>query len=69
MSARENKRAAGLSTRAALNIELHRHVTARLARTKRLLVGAYGLNALTFSEAELIASRLRRCYGPAWRAA
>jgi hypothetical protein len=60
---------AGLRTRAPFNTDLHRHLTARLARTKRILVGAYGLNALTFTEAELIASRLRRCYGPAWRAA
>lgn len=60
---------AGLRTRAPLNTELHSYVTARLARTKRILIGAYGLTALTFSEAELIASRLRQCYGPAWRAA
>ena len=53
----------------ALDTKLHCHLTGRLARTKRLLVGAYGLNALTFSEAELIASRLRQCYGQAWGAA
>jgi hypothetical protein len=69
MSAQENKRDAGLSTQASLNTKLNCHLTGRLARTKRLLVGAYGLNVLTFAEAELIGSRLRRCYGPAWRAA
>lgn len=62
-------KAAGLQTRAALNDELHSHLTARLARTKRLLVGAYGLHALSFAETELIASRLRHRYPAAWRAA
>ena len=54
---------------AALNNELHRHLTERLGRTKALLVGACGLHALTFSEAELIARRLRRSYPAAWRSA
>ena len=66
---RAKTKADGLRTQSALNTKLNWHLTGRLARTKTLLVGAYGLNALTFAEAELIASRLRRCYGPAWRAA
>jgi hypothetical protein len=66
---RDKNKAAGLRTRAALNSELELHLTARLARTKRLLVGAYVLNALTLAEAELIASRLRHRYGLAWRSA
>ena len=63
------EKAAGLRTRAAFNNELHAHLTERLARTKRLLVGAYGLHALSFAEAELIAARLRRRYPYSWRAA
>jgi hypothetical protein len=62
-------KAAGLRTRAALKDELHSHLTERLARTKRLLVGAYGLHALSFAEAEWIASRLRRHYPYSWGAA
>lgn len=63
------KKAAGLRTRVARNSRLHAHLTRRLARTKRLLVSAYGLHAPTFAEAELIASRLRQRYGDAWRSA
>jgi len=40
-----------------------------LARTKALLVGAYGLHALTCAQAEQIASRLRLRYAESWRAA
>jgi hypothetical protein len=61
--------AAGLRTRAAFNTDLHAHLTERLARTKRVLVGAYGLHALSFTEAERISSRLRRRYPCSWRAA
>jgi hypothetical protein len=63
------EKAAGLRTRAALNSELHAHLTERLGRTKRLLVGGYSLHALSVVEAELIAARLRKCYPAAWRAA
>ena len=65
----QKERDTGRQTQVSLKSELHSHFTERLARTKLILIGAYGLNALTFVEAELIASRLRRCYGPAWRAA
>jgi hypothetical protein len=65
----QKTRAAALRTRAALNSELHSHLTERLSRTKCLLIGAYGLRALSLAEAELIASRLRRRYPFAWRAA
>jgi hypothetical protein len=61
--------AAGLQTRAASNAELHSYLNERLARTKRLLVGACGLHALSLAEAELIAARLRRHYPFSWRAA
>ncbi len=67
MSTKE--KAAGLRTRAALNSELHAHLTERLGRTKRLLVGAYGLHALSLAEAERIAWRLRRRYPFSWKAA
>lgn len=66
---RAQRKAAGLGARAASKINSNNHLTARLAVTKQLLVHAYGLNALTFSEAELIGSRFRQCYGPLWRAA
>jgi hypothetical protein len=63
------EKAAGLRARAALNSELHSHLTERLSRTKRLLVAAYGLHVLSLAEAALIASRLRLSCGAAWRAA
>ena len=63
------EKAAGLRTRAALKTDLPAHLTERLGRTKRLLIGAYGLHALSFTEAELIAARLRRRYPSAWRTA
>jgi len=63
------EKAAGLRTRAAFDAEVHAHLTARLAGTKRLLVGAYGLHALSLAEAELIAARLRCRYPYSWRAA
>jgi hypothetical protein len=63
------EKAAGRQTRAAFSTDPHSHLTERLSRTKRLLVGAYGLHALSFAEAELIASRLRRAYPHSWRAA
>lgn len=65
----KKKAAPGAETGAAHNEQLHRHLTERLARTKHLLIGAYGLHALTFAEAELISSRLRRHYAAAWGAA
>jgi hypothetical protein len=61
--------AVGLQTRAASNAELQSYLNERLARTKRLLVSAYGLHALSFAEVELIAPRLRRRYPYSWRAA
>jgi hypothetical protein len=67
MSTRD--KSAGLWTRAPHDQTLRVHLKGRLARTKRLLVGAYGLHALTFDEAEMIASRLRESHGQAWRAA
>ena len=63
------KRKAAGRTRAASKIELHPDLTARLARTKPLLIGAYGLHALSLAEAERIAARLRGRYPTAWRAA
>jgi hypothetical protein len=62
-------KATGVRTQATFNTDLRSHLTQRLARTKRLLVDAYGLHALSFTEAELIAARLRRRYGAAWRVA
>jgi hypothetical protein len=62
------EKAAG-GNRAAFNNELQRHLTARLARTKALLVEAFNFRALGFAESELIASRLRWRYGDAWRGA
>ena len=64
----ENK-AAGLRTRAACDETLHANLTARLAETKRRLVHAYGLGALTFGEAENIAAQLRRKFRFSWRRA
>lgn len=63
------EKAAGLRTRAACDETLHAHLTARLAETKRLLIHAYGLRALTFGEAENIATRLRRKFRFSWRRA
>ena len=62
-------KAAGLLTRAAYDESLQTHLTARLAETKRQLVHAYGLRALSFGEAESIASKLRRRYPFSWRMA
>jgi hypothetical protein len=61
--------AAGLWTQAAFNTDLHSHLTERLAHTKLLLVGAYGLHALTLAEAESIASGLRSRFPASWRSA
>jgi len=63
------EKAAGLVTPAASNAEaLHPHLTAWLAETKRLLVEAYNFGALSFGEAQAIASRMRRRYALFWRA-
>jgi hypothetical protein len=59
----------GLRTRPGFRADLPVQLSARLARTKRLLVDAYSLRALSFAEAERFASRLRRRYAAAWRAA
>ena len=63
------RKAAGLRTRAPYDESLQTHLTARLAETKLLLVHAYGLRALSFGEAESIASKLRRRYPFSWRMA
>jgi hypothetical protein len=62
-------KAAGLPTRAASKELLLAHLTARLAKTKRLLVHAYASGALTFDQAEHIANALRRKFGFSWRRA
>ena len=65
------QKAAGLAIQAAFNdAETQReYLTARLARTKLMLIEAHKLGALTFPEAETMTSRMRRRFPFSWRAA
>jgi hypothetical protein len=64
----DKKKPHSAQTEAAFDGNLTTHCTARLAHTKALLVDAYNFGALTFAEAERIASCLRRRYQFSWRA-